>query len=213
MAKARGSRKGTPFERKMCHWLDQWWAKGMNLDPDDSYFWRTAGSGARATVRKKKGKKTASHDGDVTSVHPQSKWFSFLVTLELKKGYNKTANVHDLLDKPRRSKPSLIEIDFIGKARTAHAHTGSFAWMVIHQRDRRRPMCYMPHRLLKAFVNQGCFKGLPNTYGEISCIVRGKTSKEKEVICIVPLSYFLNHVTPSSVKALAKKWKRGEKII
>jgi len=41
--------KGSSFEREICTILSKWWT---NNERDD-VFWRTAGSGARATTRSK----------------------------------------------------------------------------------------------------------------------------------------------------------------
>lgn len=44
--------KGSVFEREICKALGRWWTDGER----DDIFWRTAGSGARATCRLERGK-------------------------------------------------------------------------------------------------------------------------------------------------------------
>lgn len=56
--------KGGSFEREVCRRLSLWVSEGKS----DDLFWRSAMSGGRATVRGKKGQKTASGQGDITAV-------------------------------------------------------------------------------------------------------------------------------------------------
>ena len=58
--------KGGSFEREICKKLSEWVSNGKS----DDLFWRSAMSGGRATVRKKKDKETASGQGDITAVTP-----------------------------------------------------------------------------------------------------------------------------------------------
>jgi hypothetical protein len=59
-----GKQKGSGFEREICKKLSLWVSEGNS----DDLFWRSAMSGGRATVRTKKGQKTASGQGDITAV-------------------------------------------------------------------------------------------------------------------------------------------------
>jgi len=58
--------KGGAFEREVAVTLSKWWSGGAR----DDVFWRTAGSGGRATVRRKKGKATRFSSGDITFTDP-----------------------------------------------------------------------------------------------------------------------------------------------
>ena len=58
--------KGSVFEREICKELSLWITSGER----DDIFWRTAGSGGRATMRKKSGKTTANQEGDVCATDP-----------------------------------------------------------------------------------------------------------------------------------------------
>ena len=58
--------KGGNFERDICKALSLWYTYGE----DDNIFWRTSGSGNRATVRTKKGQKTKYDYGDITFSNP-----------------------------------------------------------------------------------------------------------------------------------------------
>jgi hypothetical protein len=80
--------KGQDYEREICVELSEWWTYGRRSD----IFWRTGGSGARATVRAKSHKKTANQDGDITFTDPLGLPFIKTLTIEVKRGYStKTA--------------------------------------------------------------------------------------------------------------------------
>ena len=57
-----GKRIGSAYERKIAGVIGEWWCK------DPAAFWRTAGSGARATVHPLLGLRP----GDIAPIHPSS---------------------------------------------------------------------------------------------------------------------------------------------
>lgn len=131
------SKKGPAWERKFCGLLSSWWTHGR----DDDVFWRTAGSGGRATSRSKKGKSTKNHHGDVTHTDAVAVPFTQAFTLELKKGYN-SATLSDLVDKPRTSKDCTY-LQWIVKLQETAREAGSLSWMLVHHRDRREPLVFL----------------------------------------------------------------------
>lgn len=133
--------KGSAFEREVCKTLSLWWSGGV----DDSLFWRTAMSGGRATVRAKKGKMTRAHCGDITAVDDAGSTLTKLITFELKRGYNR-GTLSDLVDKPDRARPSILE-QFIVQAMTAAKHANTPYWMIIHKRDQKRILVHYPLKL------------------------------------------------------------------
>jgi hypothetical protein len=130
--------KGGAFEREICKRLSLWWTDGE----DDSCFWRTSNSGGRATVRGKQGKKTSGHYGDVAATDERGKPFLDLFTIEIKRGYNRCTSA-ELLDKPARAKAQQYET-WIAKAREDSAAAGSSSWMLIHKRDQREAVVFIP---------------------------------------------------------------------
>lgn len=64
MKRGGGSQKGANNERKVCRLLSLWVTHGKRED----VFWRSAMSGGRATVAKRKGKMLASQAGDISAV-------------------------------------------------------------------------------------------------------------------------------------------------
>ncbi len=84
MKRGGGSKKGGRFEREICKKFSLWISKGAR----DDIFWRTAGSGARATNRKRRGQTTCNSEGDVGYLDAEFSWFTDSVLIECKRGYN-----------------------------------------------------------------------------------------------------------------------------
>lgn len=136
--------KGSNFEREICKKLSLWWT---NNERDD-VFWRTAGSGARATTRFKKGKKTAYEEGDIKATDPIGQPLMDLVSIELKRGYSKDT-LSDLIDKPKDSKPSMYE-KFIEQAiRECKNQEDGKEWILIVKRDRRDAILFTSMEFFK----------------------------------------------------------------
>lgn len=75
-----GKRKGAAFEREICYALSRF------IDPTstDTFFWRSAMSGGRATVQQRKGIKNLTQLGDLTCIHEKGAWFTELFVVECK---------------------------------------------------------------------------------------------------------------------------------
>jgi len=99
-----GSNKGSSFEREWCKKLSLWVSDGKK----DDVFWRTAGSGARATSRKKQGKCTCNSEGDMGCLDPEYSWFLDFFLVEMKRGYPDWRLDHFLQKKP--PKGGLIDV-------------------------------------------------------------------------------------------------------
>jgi hypothetical protein len=78
-------KKGGNYERDICKKLSLWWTNGE----DDNIFWRTSSSGARATQRTKRGKKTFGGYGDITAVDPRGQPLLDKFVFSLKNGYSR----------------------------------------------------------------------------------------------------------------------------
>jgi hypothetical protein len=76
MRKGGGKAKGASFERDVCKRLSLWITQGARED----CFWRSAMSGGRATVGRRKGKDHIRQAGDITATSPEGhvltdKWY------------------------------------------------------------------------------------------------------------------------------------------
>lgn len=123
-----GAAKGSSFERTISKELSLWWSEGMH----DDWFWRTGGSGGRATNRARTGKTTANGAGDICAQTVEAQKLLDWFCVELKRGYQ-TASISDLLD----SKNGGTMRSFIDQAaRSAKVAKAPF-WILLHKRNRR----------------------------------------------------------------------------
>ena len=76
--------KGQEFERQICKRFSLWFT---NEERDD-IFWRTSGSGARSTARRKKQISTENSAGDIGYIDPLGKPFIDTCLVEIKRGYS-----------------------------------------------------------------------------------------------------------------------------
>ena len=86
--------KSSKCERDICKQLSLWWTGHKR----DDVFWRTTTSGARATIRSKRGRGTKNQYGDVQATDPIGQPLIDLCTIEIKKGYSRNS-YFDLIDK------------------------------------------------------------------------------------------------------------------
>lgn len=135
--------KGSAFEREICKKLSTWWAGR------DDVFWRSSNSGGRATIRKKQGKGTYGQYGDIACTDPIGHPFLKVFTVELKRGYSK-CSVADLIDSMPKSAPSQFA-KFVSQAKEEAKNAGSYFWLLIVKRDRKREIIYMPVDAVRLF--------------------------------------------------------------
>lgn len=153
------SQKGSSFEREICTSLSKWWSDGTH----DDLFWRTGGSGGRAKTRGRKGKRTKGQHGDLAATDLTSQPLIDLLTIELKRGYSKFT-VADLLDKANKSAVQEFE-SWLEQVMESHEQAGTFAWLLIQKRDRRKPLVFFPEKLMKSLKDQDdCFFELDREY-------------------------------------------------
>lgn len=150
--------KGGSYEREVCKTLSLWWSDNK----DDDLFWRTSGSGARATVRGRKGKTTRNHCGDICNTDSVGEPLIKVITFELKRGYSRN-NISELLDCPLDSSIQTYE-EWFEKAETSRFNAGSFSWMLIHKRDRRDPVCFIPLYFYNALREVGALSLLEHPF-------------------------------------------------
>lgn len=186
---AGGMRKGGPFEREVCRLLSNWWTDG---DADDC-FWRSSGSGARATSRGKKGKATTGHRGDITCASADAQPLTDLILFELKRGYSRHT-IADLLDAPPKAKEQTYEGWFRKAELSAFAAQVPY-WMVIVRRDRRETLCFFPDLLMAEFDKYGEGWSPLATFEVIDGI---------EPFVCVRFADFLARVSPENVRAISE---------
>uniref|UniRef100_A0A6M3IXH7 Uncharacterized protein n=1 Tax=viral metagenome TaxID=1070528 RepID=A0A6M3IXH7_9ZZZZ len=191
------SSKGSTFERQICKQLSLWWTNQKR----DDVFWRTAGSGARATQRKKSGQTTFGQDGDVQATDPIGQPLLDLCTIEIKRGYS-SCTPFDIIDKPQKKPAQQMWEKWIAQAQRECGEAGSKYWMIISKRDRREITIAMPrvffHRLFlekSGWVPEGIF---------LSMNYKDATTKAKCHIGISIFSFnsFLELANPKTIKEI-----------
>lgn len=176
------SKKGPQWERDFAVQLSLWWTNGES----DQEFWRTAGSGARATTRGKKGLKTKAHNGDILAVDEVGKPLTDYFSIELKRGYSKNS-IQDLLDAPIK-KPITQEYEkWIEQAKRSAENAGSVTWMIVVRRDRREPLVMMDYKIIRS-VDHPCH-----------CIIIDLNRYDEKII-LMKLSEWFELFTPQKIK-------------
>jgi len=142
------SDKGGPFEREITASLSRWWSYGEA----DDLFWRSSGSGGRATRRAKKGKKTEGHHGDLAPTCDKGQALLSRICFELKRGYSKhtLSNVFEASPKS----PAQMWEKWIDQAAQAATDGGIEHWAIIARRDRRQACIWFPVRLGRKIVKK-----------------------------------------------------------
>jgi hypothetical protein len=197
--------KGAGFEREFCKELSLWWTEGKR----DDIFWRTAGSGARATTRFKKGRRTADSYGDVKAEHEIGKPLTNHYVFSLKRGYTGKkgkkdlawANLLDIIDTPDyiKTKPAIVqwweEIEWTqDKSFREHA-------FLVFKRDRKKKLICMA----------------PSTFNYLeraNCLYNGPTALVSTIdLCVItmPLESFFNWCQPEALGRKKRIIKRRKK--
>ena len=190
--------KGSAFEREFCKTLSRWWL----ADPDskESLFWRTAGSGGRATTRAKSGLTTHGACGDIASTHESSMAFSKVFTLELKRGYNR-ATFHDLIDRPARARPVVYE-QWIDQAAASAKAAKTHYWLLVHKRDAKDAVVVFPASL--TVWHDRLLRPKPKCPPFLPGVFTRKDQKVRTEVCCTTLTHFLNRLKPEDVRGYAE---------
>lgn len=193
--------KGSEYERQVCKQLSQWWTASARED----VFWRSSNSGGRATVRGRKGKGTFGSYGDIAAVDPIGQMLLEVVTIELKRGYSK-CSVADLLDADRTSGHHQFG-DFINQAMEAAERAGSFSWMLVQRRNKRKSLAFFPAELYrKLFPDES-----PHQWMKLRVLVKTRTKGYVFLnLAAVPLGILLLCTTPVQWQQIALEFKTPE---
>lgn len=156
--------KGSIYERQICRKLSLWWTNNSR----DDVFYRSDSSGARATSRNFRGRKTSGQYGDVAASDPVGEPLIDLFTIELKKGYSedgshgrqtKVQSLHTVLDRLPRTKPTKWE-EFIFSAIENSEAAGSFSWLLISRRTGKQDIVFMDYERTWDQIGSRIFLGV-----------------------------------------------------
>lgn len=197
MKKGGGPKKGGKFERLICCKLSLWWTERRRED----VFTRTDASGARATQRSKKNKKTFGQYGDIQAADPIGQPLIDLCPIECKDGYA-SKSIADLLDKEPRHKPDYLK--FIQQARLTKKEAKCPFWLLIARRRGRQIMIYLPEPLwniiVRAEINHNSIR--PTAILNLS---------KGQHIRALPLSLFFKSVKPEDVVRMSKFYNESRR--
>ena len=127
MRKGGGKAKGSAYEREICKLLSRWVSHGKH----DDLFWRSAMSGGRATVAKKKGV-DIRQTGDICSVSPEGHALTNLFYLECK--FYRDLQIDSFIFEDRGK---LAEFWRVAKS---HARDHKLSPMLIAKQNGRKPL-------------------------------------------------------------------------
>jgi len=185
MKKGGGGQKGADFERVISKQLSLWWTQDLP-SPRDDIFWRTSGSGARATRRTKNKKKTAYEYGDITFTDPVGKPFIDCFLIECKRGYTQEINIFDFFEPDKNS----IVFAWWRKAILEMAEAGRKNCMLIIGRDRQKILVFLSVSFVEKQID---IAGYPS-FSHIE-LVRGGGGG----LVIMKLDDFLKWVEPKDI--------------
>lgn len=196
------AQKGSSFERSICKQLSKW----CSNEKSDSIFWRTSTSGARATVRAKKGLETPNSYGDVCAIDPIGAPLIDLVSIELKRGYSGQLTLQDLLDS-KQKEPLLLKF---WKQAERDREIGKRRWSwLIFQRDRRQT-CIMFNGAFRDFLFNYTGHLKYSKSFRLLLTIHCVSKKVQYKLHMMRLVEFLDYIDPEIFKAYAEEIKGGK---
>ena len=197
------SQKGSKFEREICKQLSMWFTKNRR----DDIFWRTAGSGARATCRAKQGKMTADSGGDICAIHESGKYLTSNSIWELKKGYTKgsPANKIGILpfidNLPTENYPLILK--WVRKLQEEAQTHNREMWFIIFKRDRKQAVICMDSSTLAILNKRNPYRYNWPPFGPVAMVYIDK-------LCLVffQLDRFLKWCSPNSITNRIKRRRK-----
>ena len=184
-----GHNKGSNFERKICVALSKWWSDGES----DSIFWRSAGSGARATTRHRKGMNTENGEGDIVYSDASGKLFTDAFCIELKCGYGDWSLTDFLETNQKETQFS----KFWSQANESASNTLGAKPMLIYKRDRKNVM---------VVISYASFLMLSLIYGVgLSCLSHIELCQNNNRIVVFKFDELFSFMSASIMKEFLEK--------
>lgn len=187
----KGSKKGSSFERAICKTLSLWLSKNKK----DDIFWRTPGSGARATTRMKKQITTDDSAGDILAISKEGKIFTKNFLIEIKRGYSKQISLFPFIDFSVKVKKKPILFQWWIKAekeRKQHKRKWS---IIIFKRDRKETCVFLSKKVFDIFIRLNKQKDI----GRVSIFFN------QYKFVVLPLNIFLKAVKINQFKRIINK--------
>lgn len=197
--------KGSDYEREVCRRLTYWWTGDKEKD---TLWWRTSQSGGRATFRSRKGKKVGkSHVGDITATEPEGRFWSELITTEIKRGYP-NATLAQIFDLPFRVKGQQPLHEFLSQTLNAQFRAGTPYWAIIHRRDQRDALIYFDSQLLLDLqAIEVLTQPRPDPFARVELRLPNGKSKFYVAFAVMQFEDFLDVVSPADIRTLHERRK------
>lgn len=199
------SKKGGGFERKMCKRLSLWYSHGER----DDIFWRTAGSGARATCRMKQGLMTADSAGDMCAIHESAKRLTAKSIWEFKRGYTSkkgttgSINIISIVDKLTAEKDPILVNWFIKLKKEMRQHGRKYGF-IIFQRDRKNACIAITNKTFNYLRARNKRKYFFPSFGPVVSILCYKIE-----FSIMDLEDFLEWCEPETISRTIRRRMKG----
>jgi len=188
--------KGAAWEREVSKKLSLWFTNNSR----DDIFWRSSGSGARATVRAKKNIKSKNQYGDISFTDPIGELFVNYFLIELKRGYSDLGIM--LLVDGRQKDPVLIK--WWLKAEEEKKFGDRKAVMLIIKRDFKHPVIVFDRKTFSK-MELICGEWADNI---ISIFLTGLNDN----LIVIPFYSFLKYFSSESMKLFLENENKIKKF-
>ena len=198
--------KGGIFERAIAVKLSSWMTDGERTD----ILWRSAGSGGRATMRRRSGKDTANSHSDLRADDPIGFAFLKCLTTECKHGYaGNSSSMFHFIESIHADKGLMMIEGWLLKLQKESTHAGSISHALICCRGGKTLIVFPNrfHRLLQSVG--GYYDGYDNSdeAGPVgSCTFYTRVG----VYRCMPLQTFFINVRPSQIQRIAAKYANAK---
>jgi hypothetical protein len=180
----------------MCQKLSLWWSEGA----DDCVFWRSQSSGGRATSRAKKQLGTDGQFGDIAADRESGRKLIDLFMIELKRGYN-TENPGNLMDRlPSAAFRDHSLEGWIAKLEASLEDSGTFSWWLIHRRDRRRPIIYLPAESYRTLKGEGFLRRRAFPMMRMDCRIQTRSAAFEIKLVATDFEKWLEALDPMKIR-------------
>ncbi|RLC88849.1 MAG: hypothetical protein DRJ03_01010 [Chloroflexi bacterium] len=198
MSVKKPHQKGGRFEGELCRVFSKW----LTYDKRDDVFYKTSGSGGRATQRQKLQKQTAFSAGDMSFNDPIGKPFIEYFLVEIKRGYNTNVIFNSLIDKDHSKTKTPLIIDWFKKANQERSQNNRKAVMLLMRRDYARTLVVLKYQEYKKF--QSSFN---NRYKLSNYAILNLQKEYRLTLIAIPLDTFLRWFKPKKFLGVYKQWK------
>ena len=202
MSTKKPQQKGGRFEGELCRLFSKWFTHGKR----DDVFYKTSGSGGRATHRQRLQKQTAFSAGDMSFTDSIGQPFIVYFLVEIKRGYNSRVVFNNLIDKDSKQMPLIVE--WFKKANKERSQNRRKAVMLLMRRDYAKTLVVSQHQEYKAFRSS-----FDNRYRLSNYMILNLQKEYNLTLIVIPLDTFLQWLKPKKFLGVYNQWKklRGSK--